>query len=247
MAINIENIKKQILDFVSRGDLKKALYLLNDVIRSIEKPDIPRFGEIIAELARKDYKKFGYGAHDSLQLLNRKKSRSLQECFYELDKYLIENYCLLEGETISDSFYGSLNDTYYHIKNGQIFLTNQRVIACGFPLTISVTGPGLKTTYGLEKHLSHVMKGAYIRESLNKPAIQSGIMTYGYYYPIRNAYKIKRGKSAVQYTINVEYEIKGKTYGAKLNMKLALGKMKGNQARKEEILNNLEKTLIKNQ
>jgi len=250
MVINIENIKKQILDFLSIGDIKKALKLLVDLIRSIEIKDIPQFGEIFADYARKDPKRSANNLYTTFQLMLRKRSQPLQEKLYELDKYLIEKYCLFEGETISDSFYGSLHETYLKVNKGQIFLTNQRIIACGHPTMTSIVKGGptsMKTKYGYAKDFNHQMKGIAIRESLYKPATESGIMTYGFAFPILNAYKIKRGKSTVQYTINVEYETQGKFYDAKLNVKVSIDKIKGDKERKEEILNNLEKTLIKNQ
>jgi len=256
MVINIENIKKQILDFLDIKDLKQAkkaligLKLLVDLIRSIEIKDIPQFGEIFAEVARKHPKYTANNLNKSFQLMLRKRSQPTQEKLYELDRYLIKKYCLFEGETISDSFYGDLRTTYLHVSKGQIFLTNQRIIACGRSYLTSIVKEGptaMKTKYGYAKENAHQMKGITIRESLFKPAFESGIMTYGFPYPIRNAYKIKRGKSKVQYTINVEYETQGKFYDAKLNVKVTPDKIKGDKERKEEILNNLEKTLIKNQ
>jgi len=253
MVINIENIKKQILDFLSKKDMKnnkKALKLLVDLIRSIEIKDIPQFGEIFADFARKDPKRSANNLYTGFQMWLRKRSQPTQEKLYELDRYLIEKYCLFEGETISDSFYGDLLETYLHVSKGQIFLTNQRIIACGLSYLTSIVKAGMTATptkYGYAKENAHQMKGITIRESLFKPAFESGIMTYGFPFPIRNAYKIKRGKSKVQYTINVEYETQGKFYDAELNVKVTPDKIKGDKVRKEEILNNLEKTLIKNQ
>ncbi|NVM19727.1 MAG: hypothetical protein HWN80_18645 [Candidatus Lokiarchaeota archaeon] len=254
MVINIEKIKKQILDFLSKKDMKnakKAVKLLIDLIRSIEIKDIPQFGEIFADFARNDPKYSANNMIIGLQLMLRKRSQPVQEKFYELDKYLIEKYCLFEGETILDSFYGSIQETYQHVKKGQIFLTNQRIIACGLQVLTSIVqaipGVVMPTKYGYAKNFNHMMTGGAIRESLCKPALEAGIMSYGFVYPIHNAYHIKKKGSGVQYILGIDYEVQGKTYGARLDVQVSIDKIKGDKVRMEEIKKNLLEALNENQ
>lgn len=233
MGENLDKIKKEVLDFMSKGDYMKPSKLLNATFRSIDKTDIPRFGDLLGELARKYPEMFIEQIYIAFQYqLRRYKEK---EILYELDKYIIENYCLMEGEILVDSFYGSLRETYNHINNGRIFLTNFRVIASGFPLPTGTTSSiGPQTFSQIKKDMIHGATGAALRKSMNKNIKDLNIIPYGYYYPIHNAYRIKRGKSAVSYKVNMKVYI-------------TPGKMKENRARKEEILSNIEKILIQNQ
>jgi len=233
MGENLDKVKKEVLDFMSKGDYIKPSKLLNATFRSIDKTDIPRFGDLLGELARKYPEMFIEKIYIAFQyqLRNYKK----KEILYELEKYIIENYCLMEGEILVDSFYGSLRETYNHINKGRIFLTNFRVIACGFPLLTDATSPiGPKKGSQIRKDMIHGATGAALRKSMNKHIKELNIISYGYYYPIHNANRIKRGKSAVSFKAN-------------MNIYITPGKMKENRARKEEILSNIEKILIQNQ
>lgn len=233
MGENLDKVKKEVLDFMSKGDYITPSKLLNATFRSIDKTDIPMFGDLLGELARKYPEMFIEKIYIAFQyqLRNYKK----KEILYELEKYIIENYCLMEGEILVDSFYGSLRETYKHINKGRIFLTNFRVIACGFPLPTGTTSSiGPQKFSQIRKDAIHMAKGATLRKSMNKHTKELGVIPYGYYYPIRNADKIKRGKSAVSFKTN-------------MNIYITPGKMKDDRARKEEILSNIEKNLIQNQ
>ena len=114
-------------------------------------------------------------------------------------------------------------------------------------IVTAIPGLTMPTKYGYAKDFKHRMTGVAIRESLSKPAFEAGIMTYGFSYPIHNAYHIKRMRSGVQYILDVEHEVQGKTYGARLDVKVSIDKIKGDKARMEEIVKNLLEALNQNQ
>ena len=140
----------------------------------------------------------------------------------------------MKSEILVDSFYGSLRETYNHINKGRIFLTNIKIIACGYPIPTGTTSSiGPKSFYQINKDMKHMSTGASIRKSMNKSIKGMNILPYGYHYPIYSAHKIKKGKSAIRYRTNMKVYI-------------SPGKM-NDRARKEEILSNIEKMLIQNQ
>lgn len=232
MSENLDKVKEEVLDFMSKGNLKKPILLLSNTFKSIEKADIPKFGDLLAEIARKFPEMFIEKIYLGFQYQLR--SYKKKDILYELEKYFIENFCLKKGEILVDSFYGSLRETYNYISKGRIFLTNIKIIACGYPILTSATSSiGPKTFSQIGKDMKHMSTGASIRRSMNKSIRGMNILPYGYHYPIFSAYKIKKGKSAISYRTNMKVYI-------------TPGKMK-DRARKEEILSNIEKVLIQNQ
>jgi len=233
MGENLDKLQEEVLGLMSKGKYIAPVKLLIPTLKSIEKTDIPRFGDFLVDLARMYPDLF----IEKIYIAFHFKARKLvsQEILYELDKYIIDNYCLLEGEIPVDLFLGSLRETYNHINNGRIFLTNFRIIACGYPLitgTTSSIGPKSFAQIGMD--FAHAKKGETLRKSMNKSINKLDVITYGYYYPIHNARKIKKGKSHISY---------------KVNMKVYITPSKSikDRARKEEILSNIETLLIQNQ
>lgn len=245
MVVNLDSVKEEVMDFMDKGKYIKPSKLLNTAFKSIEKTDIPSFGDLLVELARKYPELFIEKIYVGFQFLVYKKDP--QDILYELDKYIIEKYCLLEGESITDFFHGELGDKYNKIA-GRIFFTNLRVIASGLVIPISKSGAGGKYSFSaLRKDIIRHAISKAIRKALNKDVKDLEVLAYGLYYPIYNAYKIKREKSAVSYNVDVEYERKGKTKVENLKLRISPGKMKEDLTRKEEILSNIEKILVQNQ
>ncbi|MHA1375046.1 MAG: hypothetical protein ACTSR7_12205 [Promethearchaeota archaeon] len=245
MAINLASVEEEVRNFMKNGKYLKPAKLLNTIFRSIERAEIPSFGDLMANLAQEFPDLFIQKIYIAFQFQLRKNFP--QEILYELDKYIIENYCLLEGETITDFFYGNLRDKYTLI-SGRIFLTNLRLIVIGYPTPVSKSSsPVTKSFSALRKELIHIAIGRAIKRALYKDLKDLELITYGSYYPIYNAYKIKRDKSAVRYNVDVEYERKGKKQVENLKLKVSPGKMKEELARKEEILSNIENLLIQYQ
>lgn len=248
MTINLANVKEEAMGFMDKGKYIKPTKLLYKTLRSIQETEIPRFGDLLVELARKYPDLFIEKIYVTLQFQTRKNFP--QNILFTLDKYIIENYCLLQGESIKDSFYGILIDKYYYIR-GRIFLTNLRLIISGYaePRSKSVASTGLiSTLWKVRKEFIRTAIGRAIRKSLNTEIEDFELTPYALYYPIHNAYKIKKGKSAVSYKVDIEYERKGKSKVETLNVNVSPDKsLKKDPARKEEILSNIETLLIQNQ
>lgn len=233
MGENLDKVKEEVLGLMSKGEYIAPVKILIPTLKSIEKTDIPRFGDLLVDLALTYPDLFIEKIYIALQFKARKSIS--QEIMYELDKYIVQNYCLMEGEILVDLFLGSLRETYNHINNGRIFLTNFRIIACGYPLITGTTSSfGPKSFTAIGRDFAHAKKGEALRKSMNKSIKELDVITYGNYYPIRNARKIKKGKSHVSYKVN-------------MNVKITPSKLIKDRTRKEEILSNIEKLLIQNQ
>lgn len=232
MSDNFEKVKEEVFEFMSKGNYKAPSMLLINTFKSIKKADIPRFGDLLAEIARKFPEIFREIIYIAFQYYLRNYKE--KDILFELEKYFLEKFCLMSGEIIIDSFYGSLRETYTHINKGRIFVTNARVIACGYGrVTGATVAYGPRTGKAIKKDFLHAVKGTELRKSMSRNLESMNIIPYGFSYPIHSAHKIKRGKSAITYWINVKIYI-------------TPGKM-NDRARKEEILNNIENILIKNQ
>ena len=243
MTVNLDNFREEFMNYLDNGKLKLGLKLLNTAFRSIEQTDIPRFGDLLGEFARK-YPELFEKIYIAFQYQLR--HNFPQETLYKLDKYFIEKYCLLENETITDSFIGALTDKYNFIK-GRIFLTNLRLIVSGYPKPIDKKFTPKPSFSSLRREIIHIYIGVAIRKALKKDIKDLEIINYGHYYPIYNAYKINRAKKRVSYKVDVEYERKGKTKVENMTITVSPGKMKEDLVRKEEILSNIEKILVLNQ
>lgn len=99
----------------------------------------------------------------------------------------------------------------------------------------------------MRRNLLHYAIGKVIRKALNKDIDDLETIPYALYYPIHNAYKIKREKNAIQYNVDIEYERKGKAKTENLKLIISPGKMKEDPARKEQILSRIETLLVQNQ
>lgn len=240
------DIKNKIFELMDQGKYRKSAKILEDAFHRIDHTNLSEFGDLIVELVRKDPESFTEKIYVWFEFLFRK---SPQEKLYELDKYIIENYGLIKGENVLDSFYGSLADNYRQI-SGRVFLTNLRIIASGHTIPKSKTS-GSKSLIGtaslIRKGLIHVAIGKAIRKTLNKDIDELELLPYAYYYPIYNAYKVKRGKSGVTYHLNIDYERKGKTKTEKLDIIVSIAKKIKDPSRKTEILNKFENLLTQNQ
>ena len=247
MSQTLLDIKNEIIDYVSQGKYFKPSKLLGKTFQNIDQAKINEFGDILVEIIKKDPDLFTTKIYEGLMFFSR---NSHQDKFYELDKYILDKYGLIEGENVIDFFYGRVIDNYSKI-SGRIFLTNLRLIASGDLTRLSKGGSGSKSLVGtvrlIKKGLISLAIGNAIRKALNKDIGEVGILPYGYHYPVYNAYKIKRTKSAIIYNTNIEYERKGKSKTEKLFISVGPSKKLKDLSRKNEILDNIENLLTQNQ
>ncbi len=107
-----------------------------------------------------------------------------------MDKYILEKFCLDEGEQIKHEFYGTLKlkvpkKYVIRIINGTFYVTNRRIIAqgkLGFDLDLSTGQAILEFGGGSTKNPKKALKH-YISSSKS---------CYGYSIPIKNLYKLIR-------------------------------------------------------
>lgn len=107
-----------------------------------------------------------------------------------MDKYILEKFCLDEGEQIKHEFYGTVKlkvpkKYVIRIINGTFYVTNRRIIAqgkLGFDLDLSTGQAILEFGGGSTKNPKKALKH-YISSSKS---------CFGYSIPIKNLYKLNR-------------------------------------------------------
>lgn len=145
---------------------------------------------------------------DKIQRITKKHFRGqineLNDHIRERDVYILENYCFLKGEEIILDFPGS---TYLHKSNiyGKIYLTNYRIINVGSVLKSGILVFGLLSALivsGITSSRKAIQK-AIIKE-ISDDISTFKIGEWGYTIPIINAYKIRKYKSEISYSINLK-------------------------------------------
>lgn len=145
---------------------------------------------------------------------------------YEMDKYILEKYCLYAGENILLSFYGKITHTKSVI-TGRLYLTPNRLIICGHrkekKFTVSQTWKSSPTTIGgvikLQKkgspEMLEIFRRLAIRKNINRAVHQKLYIIhsenkpyYGNQYLIMNAYSIKKEEKKISFSIPSEFENK---------------------------------------
>jgi len=107
-----------------------------------------------------------------------------------MDKYILEKFCLDEGEQIKHEFYGTVKlkvpkKYVIRIINGTFYVTNRRIIAqgkLGFDLNLSTGQAILEFGGGSTKNPKKALKHY----------ISSLKSCYGYSIPIKNLYRLLR-------------------------------------------------------
>ena len=132
----------------------------------------------------------------------------------EINDYVLKKYCLLDGEEILTTFYGTVSEKKT-VSTGKIHLTNYRLISLGRQITKSAQKqmygrpPSITSMLirsGITRHRKAVQRA--IVRTFHKDLKEWDLPEWGYYYPIYHARKIKGSKKAVSYTVDVETEKK---------------------------------------
>ena len=142
----------------------------------------------------------------------------------ELTRYIIENYCLYEGEKIIYEFPGKikqstsapLNPVVTTVKGGNIFVTNLRIIAHGK----LVVGGGDKISHSAISQMVTAQMAKKARERAKKrflnESLSQDLPCYGYQFRIKNQFGLKKKSSFVNYQVSderfTEDTLKTKTY-----------------------------------
>ena len=167
--------------------------------------------------------------------------------------YVLHKYGLLEGEEIITQFFGSVSEKKT-TSSGLIVLTNFRLISFGMQATRSAqkktmrnsSPAGILIRSGITRHRKNIQKA--IMRSFHKDLKEWNVVEWGYYYPIYNIKKFKRGNKSISYTIEVETEKRT------LSIEMTITPLRVKSQPKEEfaeqqqvILNQLEQKLTKDQ
>ena len=216
MCINlsdITNIKKEVLTNFDTHQPKKlrktlALFMRDSLVSDEEKLDM------LGELTIKDSEYFMETVYPSFPSLYGK--TTIPELI-ETDEYMLKKYCFPEGEDIKTTFVGNVMDKKT-TTSGRIYLTNYRIIVCGFQMTrsaqkkVQVGGPsltGMLVRSGITRHRKAIRKA--ITKAFHKDLTGMNLGEWGYYFPIHNAFNSIRSKKKVSYAIKVETEKKTMT------------------------------------
>ena len=168
----------------SKGDILKFFYTLqaDDSLSNFD------FFDIIGEIYQREPTFFMLKIYPKIRRKFGKIYRN--EGMRVMDKYILEKFCLNEGEQIKHEFYGSLKlkvpkKYVIRIINGTFYVTNLRIIAqgkLGFDLDLSAGQAILEFGGGSTKNPKKALKH-YISSSKS---------CYGYSFPIKNLYKLNR-------------------------------------------------------
>ena len=132
----------------------------------------------------------------------------------EMEKYIIEKFCLYEGEQILYECNGAISQTKISTGSvgrhpssasvaGRIYVTNYRIIAHG---TLSASGGRLVwggglLALGVEKTMTGHGKRAKSKTSLYDGSTSQELPCYGYQFPIKNHVRLKKKRNNTRYVI----------------------------------------------
>jgi len=130
-----------------------------------------------------------------------------EEKLNEMEKYIIEKYCLYDGEQLLDVFYGNVRQIPKKKSQevnilGRFYITNNRIISQGELFGMPYTGlylPFLGQT-GIVSAKKRERKERPIKNKIAS-SIQQEIPCYGYNISYKNLFNLKKKK-------NLEYQLK---------------------------------------
>lgn len=168
----------------SKGDILKFFYTLqaDDSLSNFD------FFDVIGEIYQQEPAFFMLKIYPKIRRKFGKIYKN--EGMRVMDKYILEKFCLDEGEQIKHEFYGTVKlkvpkKYVIRIINGTFYVTNRRIIAqgkLGFDLDLSTGQAILEFGGGSTKNPKKALKH-YISSSKS---------CYGYSIPIKNLYKLNR-------------------------------------------------------
>lgn len=216
-----EHILNRIIEEYERPRPKESMWRLEGIISPIFSDLISKeeyqhlsdsdFNFIVGETYKLNPKFFMNELYKDLrQILQNRNSLTM-------DKYIIENYCLLDGERIIFECNGNLSFTDSHaikesggiggnppavveITTGTIFLTNYRLIA-----------QGLLNSKGGRNRFRGFAVWALSGGSQRKEAIRTvfeSSLGYGYQFPSRNSLELHKKGNGVRYTFIQDNQFK---------------------------------------
>ena len=156
-----------------------------------------------------------------------------------MEEYIISKYSLYPSEKIGLKFSGKLTQDDIILK-GRFYVTQHRIIGHGkfeesfgsTMLMTSAVGNDLFTGMMFNKAIQ-----SSIRKKIQR-AIEGDFPSrncFGFQYPIINPFRVEKTKKEIKYSINIEYEKRGKVKNKRLKIKLR--PTPGYSNEREKILN----------
>lgn len=193
---------------------KKQKKLAKNIANLIKSSEIPlnEIYDMIGDLLKKD---FEYFMETVYPILLTQLRRIPMSQMMEMDEHILKKFCFLEEEDIIATFYGSISEKKVN-STGRIYLTNYRLILSGVQVVRSAQsrtyGPGrpgligMAFRSGITRHRKAVRRA--ITKALRADIGSLNLVEWGYYFPIHEAYNIRKTKKGISYSITVETEKK---------------------------------------
>jgi hypothetical protein len=208
--------------------------LYNIIKQELEKPN-PSYKNIISDLLNVPAEYFNFEFYnlvgnifqldpgffmESIYPLLRKKLSKLYEeqKLKEMEKYILEKFCLHEGEEILYERDGSIQEIFpksYKIEvlDGIIYVTAHRIIAQGRLRTARMSSSGPLDLLLIPIAIASVtpdtgggrgrrdIKPKYAKEGLINASVHQELPCYGYVFPIKKLFNLHNHKRLITYDI----------------------------------------------
>lgn len=193
-------------------DAKKGLKTTKRLKRCLVNGELPldETLDLIGELMQMDNIYFMEKIYPALRLACK---NFTNQQWLDIDKHMLEKYCMIQGEKILNIGYASIVEKKV-VTSGRIFVTNYRIIVCGSQVVRSAqatvkTKPHLIGSLVRSKitHKRKALRKA-ITKALSSEISDFDIVEWGYYFPISYAQNIKRTQKMISYFVNIETEKK---------------------------------------
>lgn len=253
---------KKVIDNKKR---KKLIFMLMVILKFKKQSKIIDFYNIMGELLHSNY---DFVLNKCYFHLKKKAGKILTpDELFEMDKYILENFCFGEVEKLLTSFKGLFSRPKSKV-NGYIYLTNFRFLAHGKIKEKKISsGPmtGPKRIYELPFYIaaqaireSRKAQMSALKKSLQQamgPSFtETALHIFPSHFPINDAYNIKVSKNSTsfKYTIKLKYPYKKSFKTTEVEFKIT-PIQEGNEnssefnMRRDQIYASMEEILGKNQ
>ena len=205
LSFMIESQKDNVINLMMNKKKGKVVKILFNLARQVNENNKLEYYNFLGELLQ--YNCDFFYDHAYKHLSPKLKKPFMDEQLIELEKYLIENYCLVSKEEVlaSSNAVVKLKDDKL---TGRVYLTNMRMIGLGRMEETSSRGhrhTGLITAaigYGRDR----IRKK--IRAALKQRMGGDEILFFGHQIPINETTRIKNRGGDIVYVANLEFEKK---------------------------------------
>lgn len=191
----MNNIKEEIAN--PEPSHERIITYLNDLRTKEEYQSLSdsEFYDIVGKTFKLNpvfFMKYIYGNRKLYEKVNKK----------EMEKYIIEKFCLYEGEQILYECNGEIKQwgekTKLTVGGGNLFVTNHRIIAHGkLSARAGDLVTGILVTDLVIKAFSGGSKKAKSKRKLIETSIYQELPCYGYQFPLKNQVRLKKKKDGV--------------------------------------------------